>query len=349
MKFSKALTVAGGLVAVSMLFTACAAAPSNVAQAAKSHYLPCMVANTGGLNDKGFNEGAADGVKSAAKTLGAQQKIVESAQESDYQSNLTALTDSGCNIMVTVGFQLAEATKASATANPKIDYAIVDDSSIKLRNVKPISFETQQASFLAGYAAASYSRSHVIGTFGGIQIPPVTAFMDGFVSGVSYYNKQKNANVRVVGWNRGSQTGSFTGGFAANETAKSTAQSIIDQGADVLFPVGGPIYQSAGQAIRDSGKSIALIGVDTDVYKTDPSVSNLLLTSVLKGIAVGVEDIVATAGKGKFNAEPFVGTLKNGGVSIAPFHDFENKVSPDLAGELAKVKQGIIDGSISVG
>ncbi len=114
------------------------------------------------------------------------------------------------------------------------------------------------------------------------------------------------------------------------------------------MPVGGPIYQSAAQAIRDSGKSIALMGVDTDVFVSDPSVKDLLLTSVMKGLNSATAAVVKDAAGGKFTNTPYVGTLKNDGVGLAPFHNFESKVDPSLQGELDKIKAGIIDGSIKV-
>ncbi|MDZ4234809.1 MAG: BMP family ABC transporter substrate-binding protein, partial [Dietzia sp.] len=176
-----------------------------------------------------------------------------------------------------------------------------------------------------------------VGTFGGIQIPPVTIFMDGFVQGVEYHNEVKGTSVQALGWDFDAQTGAFTGGFAPGTEALTTAQGLIDQNVDVLLPVGGPIYQSAAEAIRDSGREIALIGVDSDVYETDPSVADLLLTSVLKNISVGVYDVTTGAAEGNFDNAPFVGTLENGGLGLAPFHDFESKVSPDLAAELEDV------------
>ena len=258
------------------------------------------------------------------------------------------MVDQNCSLIISVGFNLKDATEKAAKANPDINFATVDDNEINLPNVRPIIFDTAQAAFLGGYAAASFSKAGSVGTFGGMQFPTVTIFMDGFADGVKYYNDQKSKNVKVVGWNVDSQKGSFTGGFAANDVAKQTAQGIIDQGVDVLMPVGGPIYQSAAQAIRDSGKSIALMGVDTDVFVSDPSVKDLLLTSVMKGLNSATAAVVKDAAGGKFTNTPYVGTLKNDGVGLAPFHNFESKVDPALQGELDKIKAGIIDGSIKV-
>jgi basic membrane protein A and related proteins len=116
----------------------------------------------------------------------------------------------------------------------------------------------------------------------------------------------------------------------------------------VLLPVGGPIYQSAAAAIRDSGREIALLGVDADVYETDPSVGDLLLTSIRKGIDVGTYNAILEAGNGKFDPTPFVGTLENEGVSLAPFHDWEDRVPAELADKITELQDAIVAGDIVV-
>jgi len=339
-----------------LLLAGCAAAPEEGGNTttpsntpAANDYLPCMVSDSGGFNDHSFNELGKKGLDDGAADLGVTAKAVQSKDDNDYDNNIQSLLAQNCDLIVTVGFNLADATKKYATDNPDTDFAIIDDNSIDLPNVQPIVFDTAQAAFLAGYAAASYTKTGVVGTFGGMQYPTVTIFMDGFYDGVQYYNQQKSKSVKVVGWDVNNQKGgSFTGGFEANQTAKNTAQGLIDQNADVIMPVGGPIYQSAAEAIRDSKKDIALIGVDADVYLTDPSVKDLLLTSVMKGIAPSTEAVVKAAGEGKFDNTPYVGTLENDGVGIAPFHDYESKVDPGLKGELDAIKADIISGKIEV-
>jgi basic membrane protein A len=340
-----------------LLLAGCAAAPDagEGDATAAPDFVPCMVSDSGGFDDKSFNQLGKEGLDEAAAALGVEPIAVESADESAYAPNIDNLVAEGCNLIVTVGFLLSEATLAGAAANPDVNFAIIDDGldadfngEVDVPNGKPIVFDTAQAAFLAGYAAASYSKSGIVGTFGGIQIPPVTIFMDGFADGVAYFNEQKGASVKVLGWDVAAQTGSFTGGFAAGTEALTAAQSLIDQGADVILPVGGPIFLSAGEAIRSSGKDIALIGVDADVYNTSPDLKDLFLTSILKGVKAGVIDVVNNAAAGSFDNSPFIGTLENDGVGIAPFHDFESKVSADLQGELDTIKAGIIDGSIKV-
>jgi basic membrane protein A len=347
--------VFGGLAAlgVAALLAGCAQAPStggstDSSGAVASDFLPCMVSDSGGFDDKSFNELGLAGLTDAAKKLGVKEKHVESTSDSDYKPNINSLLDQGCNLIVTVGFNLAAATKEAATANPKVNFAIIDDNSIDLPNVKPIVFDTAQAAFMGGYAAASYSTTGVVGTFGGMQIPPVTIFMDGYADGVKYYNDQNGKDVKVLGWDVATQIGTFTGGFAAGTDAKQAAQGLIDQNADVLLAVGGPIFLSAAEAVRDSGKSIVLEGVDADTFVTNPANADLFLTSIMKGMQPGVEAVTTASAEGKFDNTPYIGTLENKGVALAPFHDFESKVAPTLQAELDKIKAGIIDGSIKV-
>ncbi|MDV7196036.1 BMP family ABC transporter substrate-binding protein [Rhodococcus kroppenstedtii] len=339
-----------GVSALSLLAAACGAAPeeSGNGGSASGDFKPCMVSDSGGFDDRSFNQLSFEGMQKASEDAGLEPITVQSNSPTDYTPNLNNLVDQGCGLIVTVGFALADATKQAAEQNPDVNFAIVDDNSIELDNVKPLTYDMAQSAFLAGYAAASFSTTGVVGTFGGSQFPTVTIFMDGFADGVQYFNEQKNRDVRVIGWDVAAQNGSFTGGFEANEVAKNTAQGLIDQNADVIFPVGGPIYQSAAQAIRDTNRPVALIGADADVYVSDPTVADLVLTSVTKGLATSTEEVVTTAADGSFDNTPYVGTLENEGVGIAPFHDFESRVDPALQGELDAIRAGIVDGSIEV-
>ncbi len=209
---------------------------------------------------------------------------------------------------MTVGFALASATKESAAANPDIEYVLIDDAAdggadgtefdgkADEPNIKPLLYDTAQAAFLAGYAAADYTKTGVVGTYGGMPFPTVTIFMDGFKQGAEYYAQEKGKDVKVVGWD--GKDGSFTGGFEANETATNTARQLLDQDVDVILPVGGPIYQGALTAIEDSGKDVALIGVDADFFETDPTTADVVMTSILKNMKVSTYEAIMSAGAG---------------------------------------------------
>lgn len=343
-----------------LVLAGCAAAPEepgngNGETPAAPDYLPCMVSDAGGFDDKSFNQLGFEGLSEAAAELGVEPITVQSNSETDYAPNIESLMAQGCNLIVTVGFALSEATLAAAAANPDVQFALIDDAAdgdfdgqVDHPNTKPIIFNTAEAAFLVGYAAASYSQAGVLGTWGGMNFPTVTIFMDGFAQGVAHYNAEKGASVQVLGWTGDGNTSTFTGGFEANNVAKTTAQNFIDQGADILLPVGGPIYQSAVEAIADSGKDIALIGVDADFYETDPSTQPIVLTSILKGIKSATHAVVKAAAEGSFSNEPYIGTLENDGVGYAPFHEFESKVDPGLTGELEALRAAIIAGDITV-
>ncbi len=350
------LVAAAGLVA-------CGDAPeendSGSSSDSSSDYLPCIVSDAGGFDDKSFNQLSYEGVEKAADEIGTEFKGVESNSENDYAPNLESLVAEGCDTIVTVGFALAAATKESAAANPDLKYILIDDAADggddgqtfdgkpDEDNIKPLLYNTAEAAFLAGYLAADYTKTGKVGTYGGQPFPTVTIFMDGFKQGVEYYNKEKGKDVKVVGWD--GKNGSFTGGFEANEKATNTARQIIDQNVDVILPVGGPIYQGALTAIESSGKDVALIGVDADFYETDPKTQDVVLTSILKNMKVSTyEAVTAAESDEEFDFTPYVGTLENDGVGLAPFHNFEDKVSDSVTSELDEIKQGIIDGDITV-
>jgi len=314
----------------------------------------CIVSDAGGFDDRSFNQLSFEGAKAAADELGAQFAQVQSDSAADFPGNLQSLVSEGCNSIVSVGFALSADTVTSALENPDIHYILVDDAADNdfngtkdAENIKPLLYDTAQAAFLAGYLSAGFSEAGKVGTFGGQPYPTVTIFMDGFKQGVEYYNKTKGTTVQVVGF-EGGDKGSFTGGFEANDSAKEVAAGIIDQGVDVILPVGGPIYQSAMDAIADSGRDIALIGVDADFFVTDPSTQDLVLTSILKKMDVSTKEAVVASGSGNWDPEAYVGTLENGGVGLAPLHNFESKVDPALWAEVEQLQQDIIDGKVTV-
>lgn len=358
---------AGSLAALLTTATLAACGSSSdgdkAGDAKKTDFLPCMVSDAGGFDDHSFNELGYNGLKKAAAELGAKEIHVESTGDTDYGPNIDNLVSQGCDVIVTVGFNLAAATKAAAKANPDVKFVLIDDAAdggddgntydgkADEPNIKPLLYDTAQAAFLGGYAAAAYSKAGKVGTYGGMNLPTVSIFMDGFAQGVDYYNKQKGKSVKVIGWDEAKQDGAFTGGFDANNKATQTAQQVFDQGADVILPVGGPIYQGALSVIKNNpDKGYTLLGVDADVFETDPSTDDYILTSIEKKIDTGVYSVIKDAADNpdSFDFTPYVGTLENDGVDLAPFHNYESKVDPGLQGELDKIKAGIKDGSIPV-
>ncbi len=222
-------------------------------------------------------------------------------------------------------------------------------------NVQELTFQTDEAAFLAGYVAASVSQSGVVGTFGGANFPTVSIFMDGLYWGVQAYNEANGTDVQVLGWDPANpDTGLFTGDFTDLDIARSTAQSLLDEGADVIMPVGGQINLGAGAAMQDMGMGAtgdtfgALIGVDTDQFVTAPEYADLWLTSVEKNIALDVSLSIGEAAAGTFEGGNQRGFLSNEGVGISDFHDFDAIVSDETKAEVDELRQAIIDGTQSV-
>jgi basic membrane protein A len=177
----------------------------------------------------------------------------------------------------------------------------------------------------------------------GIQVPSVSILLDGFVGGVAKYNEDNGTSVKVLGWDKELEIGSFTGDFEDQAKGKNTTQNFIDQGADVIMPVGAGTLAAAKEA-----DDVAVIWVDADGFLTNSDYGDVILTSVIKEIGQSVFDTIEEASKGSFTNTPYVGTLANGGVSIAPFHNFDSKVSQELKDQVADLEKQIIAGTLKV-
>lgn len=311
--------------------------------------LACQVTDVGGIDDKSFNQTAFAGLQRAETELGVEIAFLESQDQTDYEPNIQAFVDRGCDIIVTVGFLLGDATKAAADANPDQKFAIVDFAyDPPLDNVSGLIFQTNEAGFLAGYAAASYTQTGTIGTFGGINIGcAVTCFMDGFFAGAMYHNEQKGTDVEVLGWDPKKEDGLFTGDFENQDNGRRITEDLIGQGADVILPVAGPVGFGTTAAVQDSPEDDVVIWVDTDGCVSAEEFCSLYLTSIMKNIDVAVFNAIDSVVNDTFEGGVFVGTLENDGVGIAPFHEYEDQISDDTKAELDEIRQGIIDGSIS--
>jgi basic membrane protein A len=328
----------------------CAPAPTTGSDAATdgaSDYCARMVTNSGGLDDRSFNQSSWEGMQQAQTEFGIDAQVLVSTGETDLAPNVTQAVDSGCQFVLTVGYELADATVAEAADHTDTHFAIVDES-VDAPNVKPILFDTAQASYLAGYLAAGVSKTGKVATFGGGNQPPVTLFMDGFVDGVAKYNEVHGTSVQALGWDKAAQDGVFTGDFEDINKGKTVTQGFIDQGADVILPVAGQVGEGAAAAALEAG-GVSLIWVDNDGFETLPDeYQSIVLTSVMKNTGDAVVQIVGDDIDGTFSSEPFVGTLENEGVALAPFHDLASSVTPELSAEIDGLKSDIVAGTIVV-
>lgn len=343
------------------------AAPSGAATTAPSaaaKYKACVAFDTGGLGDKGFNDLAKKGLEDAA-AAGYDTAFSEATGATDYAANLQRLIDQGCQSIVTVGFLQSQATADAANSadNADIGFAQVDtawnecgpdftcgnaDDTPRPANFTGLDYQVDQAAMLAGYLAASWSKTGKIGTYGGQQFPGVTRFMDGLYAGIKYYNEKKSKNVTLLGWD-GDKTGTFVGGDNPwNDPAKGEqlAKQLIDQGVDIVHPVSGATGNGSIKAMMDAG--LWAIGVDTDQAISLAEYSKAILTSAQKAIDVSVLDVINKNAGGDLGGEDYSGTIANGGVLLSPYHDFDTQISAELKAEIDALKTEIGSGSVKV-
>ncbi len=358
------VTTVGALSVVALLAAACgssgtsststpssSASSSSTSASASGKFLACMVTDTGGINDKSFNQSSYAGVLAAAAAdASVTPKYLQSTSTSDYASNITAFLGQKCGIIVTVGFLMAGATQTAANANPTQKFAIVDNAyTPALKNVDALLFNTLQDGFLGGYLAAGMSKTGKVATFGGQKLSTVTIYMDGFADGVQYYNTRHHAHVTVLGWNEASQNGSFTNSFTDLTAGQRITNTFITEGADIIFPVAGGVGLGAAKAVQtadQAGGHVNMMWVDTDGCVSAAQYCQYFITSVEKGITTAVKNAVLNAAHNTFAGGNYIGTLTNGGVTLAPYHDFASKVPAALQSELAQIKTQIENGTI---
>jgi basic membrane protein A len=344
-KSLKLIAVAASLT----LITGVAVAPS--AQAAKIKL--CLALDTGGVDDRSFNQGAWEGAKSSKV---ANAEYLAAATPADFAPNIKAFVDKKCDLIIGVGFAISGAIVKSALANPNISYAVVDDAGADcdanfnckpVKNVKGLTFQTDEAAFMAGYLSAGMTKTGKVATYGGAPYPTVTIFMDGYVRGVDYYNKVKNKKVSVLGWDIKTKTGSFVGNFIDQNAALTLSKGFEQQGADIILPVGGNLGAPYAAANEKTKKALT-IWVDSDGYNLLPAGKSTLLTTVVKEIGASIKSVAKDVADKKFNGSLYVGTLKNKGVSIAPYHDLSSRVPGQLKLEIRKIRDQIIAGTLKV-
>ena len=328
------------MAAASLLVLSGCASPK-----AGAGYTECGVSDEGSWTDKSFNESVMDGLMKAKDEFGVDLKSAESNSSEDFAPNLDSMIAAKCDVIFAVGFNLVDAVNAAAEANPDNHFVTIDGWSNGATNLKPVGYNMAESSYLAGYAAASYSTTKVVGVYGGLQIGAVTAFMDGFYYGAKAYEAETSTPVTVLGWDATTQQGDFIGGFAPNDPAgKTIAAGQIAAGADVLLPVGGDQFGALSEAISEAGVDAKMIGVDKNWSLLD-EYKGKMLTSIEKRMTQAVYDIVKAAAvdKTEFSGDAYTGTLANDGTALSE----TEFITGDLKTKLDELKAGIIDGTIN--
>ncbi len=311
-------------------------------------FVACQVTDVGGIDDKSFNATAWKGVQDAIAEFGIEGKYLESQQQTDYEANINAFIEEGCDIIIPVGFLLADAVAAAAEANPDMPFAPVDVNWLAADNLYGSGFAIHQATYLAGYLAAGMTETGIVGVYGGINIPPVAVFTDGYVLGVQKYNEVHGTDVQVLGWDVDLQDGSFVGNFESTDDGRTMGESLLDEGADIIMPVAGPV--GAGTlAVMEERDTGFLIGVDNDwsAEYAYPNQADYILASALKGMDMFVKVQIQAVMDGTFAGGNLMGTLENGYVGLAYGSSVGASIPDELKAEIDGLAAGIIAGDIA--
>ncbi|MFJ2396259.1 MULTISPECIES: BMP family protein [unclassified Streptomyces] len=298
----------------------------------------------GGKGDQSFNDAAFAGFQKAEKELKIGGRDIEpqdGESDADKVQRLEQLAKSGYNPVIGVGFVYAPAIKEVAAKYPKITFGIIDDDQDKAANVADMVFHEEEASYLAGVAAAKATKKDHIGFIGGVDIPLIHKFQAGYVQGAKSVNPKIKIESQYL-----TQTPQ-EGGFASPDKGKDAAEGQIDAGADVLYAAAG----LSGQGVIQSAAAhkVWAIGVDSDQYKQDAlaKYKDYILTSATKDVAGAVFNLAKSVQDGKPATGVVRASLATGGVGLADSNPaFKNNA--DLQAALKKAEAGIKDGSIKV-
>ena len=296
---------------------------------AKSDLKVGLITDVGGIHDHSFNETSWKGMEKAKEDFGVEINYLESKTDADYSSNIESFVDEDYDLIVCVGFKLAEATKKAAESHPDKKFAIIDDASnASLPNVTCLTFKQEQASYLVGYVAGLVTKKNNVGFVLGMASEMMNKFGYGYLAGV--YAANPKATVQQIDANN----------FADPAIGKTSATTMITNGADVIFHAAGGTGVGVIQACQEN--KISAIGVDTDQSSLAP---DTVITSAMKRVDNAVYDSVKQLVDGTLKGGEVVYDLSKGGVDIAPTTKL---LSEDVLKKVEEVKAKILSGEIVV-
>jgi basic membrane protein A len=301
-----------------------------------------LVTDTGGVNDQSFNQSAWEGVQKAAKDMGFQAKFIESRQPTDYEKNIDAFATEGYNVIITVGPLMGDATALKAQQYPDIKFAIVDNAYADggLANVTSLMFAEDQVGFLAGVLAGGMSKSGFVCSVSSMRTPQSDRYVISFHAGATW---QAGPELKIMNnYINIKTTDENVPSFDDSTQGKETALRLIGNGCDVVFGVGGDAVNGALLAAKEN--NLPAVGADVDQYNTYPEVKDALISSAQKNVDAAVYNYLKTVADGSVKAGISTSTLQNGGVGLAPFHDWDSKIPADLKAQIQKASDGITAG-----
>jgi basic membrane lipoprotein Med (substrate-binding protein (PBP1-ABC) superfamily) len=299
-----------------------------------------LVTDIGSVDDGTFNQYAFEGMQAAEDCFGIETNFIETQNQADYENNLDTILSDEPDVVVTVGFLLADGTKKFAGDNPDVNFVGVDQFQEDYgENYAGVLFREDQGGYLAGAMAGLLTESNVVGVIGGLEsVPPVVRLVNGYAAGA----RAENPDVDVLPI--------YNESFTDPAKGRSDAEQMLGEGADVIFGAGGQTGSGGIQAAAEDGQWA--IGVDQDEYFTtfdggDARGAEFLATSAIKRVDLGVFTKIAEAIQDEFEAGIFTLEASNDGITYAPFHDAD--IPEDVAARMEEIRQGLADGSIDTG
>lgn len=303
-----------------------------------------VVLDSGDVNDKGYKEYTLKGAREAAEAAGLEFDYIASTSTTDYEQNIELLVNEGVDLIMTVGFRMAASVAKVARRHPEVRFATIDSAYFPgygcpdtiencyteeggLSNVSSALFAEDESGYLAGVLAACMNQTGTIASVAGMEVPAVVRFVTGFQHGA------RSVKPDIVTLNQ------YIPDFYDPAAGKLVAQGFISQGADIIFAVAGETGNGGLLAAKEAG--LMAIGVDVDQYFTYPEVKDVLLTSASKKVDVAAAAIVRDFAAGRLSSGIRMATLANGGVGLAPYHDWEDKI-PQACKEKVKAAEEAI-------
>jgi basic membrane protein A and related proteins len=314
--------------------TSSSAAATSSGTTNPSNFKVGVVTDIGGLNDHGFNHLAYEGLLRAEQQLHIKGRVLTSSSGADYTPNLTTLAQQGYNLVVPVGFLMADATDAVAKQFPNVKFAMVDSDATAEKgdpkNIEGLLFQEEQAGYLAGYLAGLYAKEHnykVISSVGGQKIPPVDHYIAGYQAGA----QKSDPGIQTLN--------GYSQDFVDQSKCKQLALNQIQQGSKVVFQVAGACGLGALSAAQQQG--VQGIGVDAD----QAYLGSYILTSAEKKVDVAVFNAIKALMAGKFAAGTNVtNNIANGGIGYGKIGTAGLKFAPEIAKIYGQIKDGQITG-----
>ncbi|MGZ3694600.1 MAG: BMP family lipoprotein [Bdellovibrionota bacterium] len=293
-----------------------------------------LILDKGGRDDKSFNAAAYAGADKAKKELGIQLKYVEATDDGAIETTMRSFAQKDFDIIIAIGFSMAEAMKKVAAQYPKLHFALVDGE-VNLPNVRSLLFEEHQGSFLVGAIAGLVTKTNKVGFLGGMDVPLIRRFQMGYEAGI----KKVNPKAKLIT----NYTGVSSEAWNNPAKAKELSLTQFNQGVDIIFGAAGASNYGMFDAAEE--KKLFAIGVDSNQNWVKPG---FVLTSMLKRVDVAVYDVIKDLKDGKFSGGTVRFGLKNQGVDYA-FDKYNEKVlSADVRKKVDAIKADIISGKIQV-